>query len=121
MSARDTVIKFPKLRAIAGDTRENEQPDDIIAGFQAALAREAALRREIGGLLRRQQTLTQEFECRLLNGVEAIASLLSWQSEAATTLEAATQMHVAAHRVVVKCRSSWRQTHPRLARERTSE
>jgi two-component sensor histidine kinase len=63
------------------------------------LGRGAALREEIDKLLRCHDTLAQEFEHRLLNGLELIARLLSSQSHAATTPEAAEQLRAAARRI----------------------
>jgi two-component system, sensor histidine kinase PdtaS len=67
--------------------------------LQAALGREAALRREIGELAQRQVMLAQEFEHRLVNGLQLISSLLSLQSRNAKTSEAADQLAIAASRV----------------------
>jgi two-component sensor histidine kinase len=68
----------------------------MTARLQATLAREERLHKEIGELLRRQNTLALEFERRLLNGLEVIARLLSSQSQTATTPEAANQLSVVA-------------------------
>ena len=67
--------------------------------LQAALDRETALRREIGELMQRQVMLAQEFEHRLVNGLQVISSLLSLQSRKAKTSEAADQLASAARRV----------------------
>ncbi len=64
-----------------------------------ALAREAALLRDKNDLLERHATMAQEFEHRLVNSLQLIVSLLSLQSRAATTPEAATQLEIAANRV----------------------
>jgi two-component sensor histidine kinase len=65
----------------------------------AALLRERELLREKSALLQRQNMLAQEFEHRLLNSLQVIVSLLSLQSRAATTVEAAAQLSIAAERV----------------------
>ena len=65
----------------------------------AALLRERELLREKSALLQRQDMLAQEFEHRLLNSLQVIVSLLSLQSRAATTVEAAAQLRIAAERV----------------------
>ncbi|MEJ0075019.1 MAG: sensor histidine kinase [Alphaproteobacteria bacterium] len=67
--------------------------------LQAARAREAALRREMGDLAQRQVMLAQEFEHRLINGLQVISSLLSLQSRAAKSSEAVDQLTIAAARV----------------------
>jgi two-component sensor histidine kinase len=65
----------------------------------AALLRERELLREKSALLQHQDMLAQEFEHRLLNSLQVIVSLLSLQSRAATTVEAAAQLSIAAERV----------------------
>ena len=70
-----------------------------VSELEAALAREAALRREMGELAQRQVMLAQEFEHRLINGLQVISSLLSLQSRKARTSDAADQLAVAAGRV----------------------
>ena len=71
----------------------------VVSELQAALAREAALRREMGELAQRQVMLAQEFEHRLINGLQMISSLLSLQSRKARTSDAANQLATAASRV----------------------
>ena len=70
-----------------------------VTELQAALAREAALRREMSELAQRQVMLAQEFEHRLINGLQVVSSLLSLQSRKARTSEAAGQLALAAGRV----------------------
>jgi len=69
------------------------------AELTAALVREEKLLREKSELLQRQDVLAQEFEHRLVNGLQLIVSLLSLQSRTATTVDAATQLTIAAKRV----------------------
>jgi len=69
------------------------------AALTAALVREAKLLCEKSELLRRQDMLAREFEHRLVNSLQLIVSLLSLQSRAATTVEAAAQLTIAAERV----------------------
>jgi two-component sensor histidine kinase len=99
MAVYETVIQFPTPRAGACDKRDVKQLDAMTAELQATLRRGAALREEIDELLGRQETLAQEFERRLLNGLELIARLLSSQSQAAMTPEAAAQLSAAARRI----------------------
>jgi two-component sensor histidine kinase len=69
------------------------------AELTAATAREDKLLGEKSELLQRQDMLAQEFEHRLVNSLQVIASLLSLQSRAATTVESAVQLTIAAERV----------------------
>jgi two-component sensor histidine kinase len=88
--------------------------ESLIAELQSAHAREAAREaawlREKSDLLRRQDMLAQEFEHRLINSLQIIASLLSLQSRTASP-EAATQLAAAAKRV-----ASFGRVHHRLHR-----
>jgi two-component sensor histidine kinase len=102
MSAHETVIQFPNSRAAASDTYEHETLEAITAALQATLAREKTLREEIGDLLRRQDTSGREFEHRLANSLEVIASLLLSQGQAATTPEAAAQLSITARRIAAE-------------------
>jgi len=67
--------------------------------LQAALAREAGLRREMGELAQRRVIQAEEFEHRLINGLQMISSVLSVQSRKARTFDAANQLATAASRV----------------------
>jgi len=67
--------------------------------LQGALAREAGLRREMDELAQRRVIQAQEFEHRLINGLQMVSSLLSVQSRKARTLDAANQLATAASRV----------------------
>jgi len=71
----------------------------LTAELQAALAREQVLQQEKHEMSQRQGMLTQEFEHRLINGLQLIVSLLSLQSRTATTPEAADQLTIGARRV----------------------
>ena len=53
----------------------------------------------MGELAQRQVMLAQEFEHRLINGLQMISSLLSLQSRKARTSDAANQLAIAAGRV----------------------
>jgi two-component sensor histidine kinase len=75
------------------------KPHAAVTELDAARAREAALRREMADLAQRQVMLAREFEHRLINGLQVISSLLSLQSRAAKTAEAAEQLTIAATRV----------------------
>jgi len=71
----------------------------VTAELHAARQREATLLREMAELAQRQVMLTQEFEHRLINGLQLISSLLSLQSRAAASPDAAAQLAIAAQRV----------------------
>jgi two-component sensor histidine kinase len=104
VSVETSVFRFPPGGAVWRDTHDEREFDALIAELQAARAREAAaLAREASWLLeksellQRQAMLAQEFEHRLINSLQIIASLLSLQSR--TAGPAAAQLTVAAQRV----------------------
>lgn len=97
ISTQERVFRVPRWWQAVG--RRTTQPDTLSAELLASLGREKALREENHELLQRQNTLAQEFEHRLVNGLQLIASLLSLQSRTATP-EAAAQLAIAARRVV---------------------
>jgi two-component system, sensor histidine kinase PdtaS len=100
MSITALESDFASQRAVGRDMREQEKRYDALAAdLRESLAREEALLQEKGELSRRHGVLAQEFEHRLINGLQLIASLLSMQSRAATTSEAATQLTIASRRV----------------------
>ena len=100
---RDRAIEsgFPILfqRAVLRDRSSQKGLDAQTAELREALAREQVLLQEKDELSRRQVMLAQEFEHRLINGLQLIVSLLSLQSRTATTPEAADQLTIAARRV----------------------
>ena len=89
----------PARRAVAREKQVPRLHVSTTAQLTNALAREDALLLEKSDLLRRHATMAEEFEHRLLNSLQLIVSLLSLQSRAATTPEAATQLKIAANRV----------------------
>lgn len=97
MSIGNDLARFDQH---AGPSRERSpEHEATIAALNAALLREEELKRATRDLLKRQNLLTQEFEHRLVNGLQLIVSLLTLQSRAATTPEVAKQLSVAAERV----------------------
>jgi two-component sensor histidine kinase len=85
-----------KNREAARDTKTHAATKAELA---AALAREEKALIEKNELLERQIMLAKEFEHRLVNSLQLIVSLLSMQSRAAPTAEAASQLTIAAGRV----------------------
>jgi two-component sensor histidine kinase len=101
MRSRASESEFPiSLRgAFVRDLQEPKSYDVLAAELQAALAREATCLQEKNELSQRQTMLAEEFEHRLVNGLQLIVSLLSLQSRSAPTPEAAHQLTIAARRV----------------------
>jgi two-component sensor histidine kinase len=101
MSGRafETEPPIPFERASRRDRNSRPDYDSLAAELASALAREQVLLREKHEVAQRQIMLAQEFEHRLINGLQLIVSLLSLQSRTATTPEAADQLNVAARRV----------------------
>jgi len=77
---------------ISGDTETD-------AELSASRQREMELLRELGVLAQQQDLMAQEFEHRLGNSLQMIVSLLTLQSLASATPEAAAQLSTAAGRV----------------------
>ena len=94
----ETDFRFPPPPEVH-DSHEQDQRIALISELRAAQAYGSALLSEKLDLIKRQTLLTQEFEHRLVNSLQLISSLLSMQSRAATTCEAATQLNIAAGRV----------------------
>ncbi len=87
-------------RLAASDTEPNTKDRDMLMmELKASHERESNLVRTRDELLKRQTLLTQEFEHRLVNGLQVVASLLTLQSRNAGSPEAATQLNDAAVRV----------------------
>ena len=97
--ATESGLPIPFRRALLRDRSSQQKHDALIAELQAALAREQVCLQEKNELVQRQVMLAQEFEHRLINGLQLIVSMLSLQSRTATTPEAAAQLTIAARRV----------------------
>ena len=101
MSSRTTEsdLPIPLRRAFLRGRSEQKSYNTLVAELEDALGREAVLLKEKHELSDRQVMLAQEFEHRLVNGLQLIVSLLSPQSRTATTPEAADQLTIGARRV----------------------
>src|SRR5579863_2501865 len=100
ISAREPVFRFPKWRTVERNLIDQRRYDALAAELQASHAREQALRDEKRDFSQRHIMLAQEFEHRITNGLQLIASLLSLQSRTMPTPEACIQLSIAARRVV---------------------
>jgi two-component system, sensor histidine kinase PdtaS len=98
-TAHEAKFQFPSWRAFGRKTIEQQQRDSLISELQASHAREEALHSEKRHMAEQQAMLAMEFEHRLVNGLQLIASMLSLQSRAAATPEAAAQLTIASGRV----------------------
>ena len=95
----ESDFAIPLRRAFLRGRGGQKSYNALVAELEDALAREAVLLEEKHDLSDRQVMLAQEFEHRLVNGLQLIVSLLSLQSRAATTPEAAEQLTIASQRV----------------------
>ena len=98
-TTHETEFLFPSRSEPGRNIRERKRHDALKTELQASRAREDVLLREKSDLSQRQVLLAQEFEHRLINGLQVVVSLLSLQSRTATTPEATAQLMIAAQRV----------------------
>ena len=99
VSSRDLAAEFPISLRSPLTRHQADQSSDTDFQLQAALGREQILLEQMRQHDQRQAMLAEEFEHRLINGLQLIVSLLSLQSRTATTPEAAQQLNIAARRV----------------------
>ena len=99
ISGGERVFRFPKWRTVERDLIDRRRYDALQVELEASLAREDALRAEKRDSTQRQVMLVEEFEHRITNGLQLIASLLSLQSRTMTTPEASIQLSIAARRI----------------------
>ena len=98
-AAHERGFQFPSFTTFRRVAGEQTRVDALTAELHASHAREETLMQEMRSLSVRQKMQAQEFEHRLVNGLQLISSLLSLQSRTATTPEAGDQLTVAARRV----------------------
>ncbi|MEP7030716.1 MAG: sensor histidine kinase [Pseudolabrys sp.] len=100
VTTNEPAIQLPVRRALGIVRRQHQQKLDAMAAeLQASMAREQVLLSDKLQLSQRAVMLAQEFEHRLVNGLQLVVSLLSLQSRAAPTPEASAQLTIAARRV----------------------
>ncbi len=90
---RPAECTLPVCPALSGYQRELERHERMEADLSNTLLREEEL-------LRRNDMLKTEFEHRMLNSVQMIASVLSMQSRSTDNVEVAAQLKTAANRLV---------------------
>jgi two-component sensor histidine kinase len=90
---------LPTDRAALSLGAETSEGTEIGAELSASRLREKALLRDLGVLAQQQDLMAEEFDHRLGNSLQMIVSLLSLQSLAAPSPEAAAQLTIAAGRV----------------------
>ena len=76
-----------------------QQAPGAVEALRDALGREEILLRRVDSLAEEYETLRDESDHRLLNGLQMVVSLLMMQSRAATAPDVALQLSAAAHRV----------------------
>ena len=99
MATSKPGFQFPTLGEVWREARPTTSQVVTQLELQASLAREQALRQENEDLSRCYSAQAEEFNHRLLNGIQMIASLLTAQSRVASP-EAAAQLTVAVNRIV---------------------
>jgi len=97
--AREPAFQFPRSQAVERNTIDQRRYDALAAELKESLAREYVLRKEKDDLSQRHLMLAQEFEHRITNGLQLIASMLALQSRTMPTAEARIQLSIAARRV----------------------
>jgi len=97
-SVYEADFQFPPPRDMP-DGHEKQQLIALKAELIAARTREELLLGEMRAQATRQELLAQEFEHRLVNGLQLISSLLSMQARAATSPEVTAQLTMASRRV----------------------
>jgi two-component sensor histidine kinase len=95
----ESMSSFAARHADVSLAGAHRQIEALTAELRAAGVREDMLMREKRDLADRQVMLTQEFEHRLINGLQVVACLLSLQSRTASTDESSAQLAAAAGRV----------------------
>ncbi len=95
----NVAFESRERRIVASYERELMRYRRTETGLRQALARDEALLRQKDGMIQRQAVLSQEFDHRLLNGIQMIVSLLSLQSRASENAEVASQLAAAADRI----------------------
>ncbi len=99
MSGAPITTELAMPTRVKGVHASTDQTRDLLTELEASHARENILIRDRNDLIERQKLLTQEFEHRLVNGLQIVASLLSLQSRNAASPAAAAQLNAAAVRV----------------------
>lgn len=95
---RDAVSTAMQLLLLQPD-KPGRRFNVLQLALQAAVERERVLIEEKLELSRRQSVLIEEFEHRLMNGLQLVASILTLQSRTIASSEAAEQLALAARRV----------------------
>jgi two-component sensor histidine kinase len=88
----------PWRRLVARNARQKIQNHVLTSNWNSALARESALRKENSNLLELQRARAVEFQHRLFNGLQLVATMLLLQCRTATAATAA-QLSIAAGRI----------------------
>jgi len=91
-------LESPWLRLMSRDAHQKKQREALTRHWQESLAREEALCVENRTLIELQRARSKEFEHRLFNGLQLVASMLLLQRRTAT-FKAAAQLTIAAGRI----------------------
>lgn len=103
----EPCLSCPERRLAANCERDRAKHRSLELQLHSEHVRDIRLLREKDSAIHRQEVFGRESDHRLLNGLQMIVSLLSLQSRTETSIEAASHLSIAAHRIATIARIHW--------------